>query len=62
MRMLLTAAVFALDLGGIVSILGAHRPARSKVLWVVLVVAVPLVGFAIWWLAGRRASIPSERS
>jgi hypothetical protein len=57
MRLLLTLAVFALDLWALVSILGARASARSKVAWMLAVLALPLVGFIYWWLAGPKASL-----
>ena len=54
---LLTLLVFALDLWALVSILGARAPVRSKLAWVLAVLALPLVGFLYWWLAGPKASL-----
>ena len=57
MRLLLTLAVFALDLWALVSILGSRAPVRSKVLWVLAVLALPMVGFLYWFLTGPKASL-----
>jgi hypothetical protein len=56
-RLILTLAIFILDLWALVSILGARATTKSKVVWIVAVVALPLAGFAAWWLAGPKASI-----
>lgn len=57
MRLLLTLAVFALDLWALVSILGSRARVRSKVVWILAVLALPLVGFLYWFLAGPKASL-----
>ena len=55
MRLLLTLGVFVLDLWALVSILGARAPVRSKVAWVLAVLALPLVGFLFWMRAGPKS-------
>jgi hypothetical protein len=45
-----------LDVWAIVSILGSSAGTGRKVLWVVLIVILPLLGFLIWLLAGPRAT------
>jgi hypothetical protein len=54
MRLLLTVAVFTLNLWALVSLFGARAPLRSKVLWTAAILALPLVGIAAWWLAGPK--------
>ncbi|MGG7645555.1 PLDc N-terminal domain-containing protein [Rhodovulum sp. YNF3179] len=44
-----------LDLWAIVSILGASATTGRKVLWILLVVLLPLLGFILWLIAGPRA-------
>jgi hypothetical protein len=48
-RLLLTLAVLALDLWAILSILGSSKRRRAKLGWIVLVVAVPVIGSIAWW-------------
>lgn len=48
--------LLALDIWAIVSIAGARVGTGSKVLWVLLVVLLPLIGFLIWFVAGPRSS------
>ena len=55
MRLILTVAVVVLDLWAIVSILGAAAPTRSKIGWILAVVALPVVGFLAWWRSGPKA-------
>lgn len=47
--------ILALDIWAIVSIIGSGTSTGKKVLWVLLVLILPLVGFIIWLLAGPRS-------
>ncbi|WP_428927379.1 PLDc N-terminal domain-containing protein [Marinibacterium sp. SX1] len=44
-----------LDIWAIVSIIGSASSTGSKVLWCLLVLLLPLVGFIIWLIAGPRS-------
>ena len=44
-----------LDIWAIVSIINSGATTGSKVLWCLLVVVLPLVGFIIWLIAGPRS-------
>lgn len=44
-----------LDVWAIVSVIGSAQSTGKKVLWVLLVLLLPLLGFLIWLLAGPRA-------
>ncbi len=46
--------VLALDIWAVVSIVGSGASTVSKVLWVLLVLILPIVGFIIWLVAGPR--------
>lgn len=48
--------ILALDIWAIVSIVNSSRSTSSKVLWTLLVVLLPLLGFIIWLIAGPRAN------
>ncbi len=48
--------VLLLDIWAIVSILGSSASTGSKVLWTLLVIVLPLLGFILWLLAGPRSS------
>ena len=48
--------LLVLNIWAIVSIFGSPSSTGSKVLWTLLVLILPLVGFIIWLLAGPRAS------
>jgi hypothetical protein len=43
------------DIWAIVNVLGSRSSTGSKVLWTVLIILLPLVGFIIWLVAGPRA-------
>ncbi|MHA7852536.1 PLDc N-terminal domain-containing protein [Roseovarius sp.] len=45
-----------LNIWAIVSIIGSRATTGRKVIWVVLVVLLPLLGFIMWLLAGPRAA------
>lgn len=48
--------ILALDIWAIVSIIGSSASTGKKVLWTLLVVVLPIVGFIIWLIAGPRSS------
>lgn len=47
--------VLVLDIWAIVSTIGSARSVLAKVLWVLLILLLPLIGFLIWLVAGPRA-------
>jgi len=48
--------ILALDLWALVSIVSSGRSTGSKVLWALLVILLPVLGFLVWIVAGPRAS------
>ena len=48
--------VLVLDVWAIVSIIGSDRGTGAKVLWVLLILVLPLLGFIIWLIAGPRSA------
>jgi len=46
--------ILALDIWAIVSIIGSGTTSGKKVLWVLLVLILPVLGFLIWLIAGPR--------
>jgi hypothetical protein len=48
--------VLVLALWAIVSILGSDASTGRKVLWTLLVLVLPVLGFLIWLIAGPRAA------
>lgn len=47
--------VLALDIWALVSIVGSEAGTGAKVLWCLLVILLPILGFLIWLIAGPRA-------
>ncbi|MDD8022473.1 MAG: PLD nuclease N-terminal domain-containing protein [Paracoccaceae bacterium] len=47
--------LLGLDIWALVSILNSGASTERKVLWALLVIVLPLLGFVIWLLAGPRA-------
>jgi hypothetical protein len=47
--------VLVLDVWAIVSVIGSHASTGKKVLWIILVILLPIVGFVIWLIIGPRA-------
>lgn len=52
---LLGIIVLILDLWAIISIVTSGRSVGAKVLWCLLVIILPIIGFIIWLIAGPRA-------
>lgn len=48
--------VLLLDIWAIISIVGSSASTGSKVLWVLLILLLPVLGFIIWLIAGPRAN------
>ncbi|ANB33733.1 PLDc N-terminal domain-containing protein [Rhodovulum sulfidophilum] len=48
--------VLVLDIWAIVSVLNSGTGTGNKVLWILLVLLLPLVGFIIWLIAGPRSA------
>lgn len=48
--------LLVLNVWAFVSIIGSKNSTGSKVLWCLLVLILPLLGFIIWLLAGPRSA------
>ena len=48
--------LLVLDLWAIISIVSSTESTGKKVLWCVLVILLPLLGFVIWLIAGPRGA------
>ena len=49
--------ILVLDIWAIISVIGSATSTGKKVLWTLLIVVLPLVGFLIWLVAGPRATV-----
>ena len=47
--------LLALNIWAIVSIIGSGVTTGKKVLWILLILVLPVLGFLIWLVAGPRA-------
>ena len=47
--------VLALDIWAIVNVIGSTASTGAKVLWTLLIIILPVVGFIIWFFAGPRS-------
>lgn len=47
--------VLALDIWAIVNIVGSAASTGAKILWTLLIIILPIVGFIIWFFAGPRS-------
>ncbi len=47
--------ILALDIWAIISIVGSNETTGKKVIWTLLVLILPLIGFIIWFVAGPRS-------
>ena len=48
--------ILVLDIWAIISIIGSAASTGKKVLWVLLVLILPVIGFIIWLIAGPRST------
>lgn len=48
--------LLALDIWALISIFSSGASTGAKVLWALLVIILPLVGFIIWLIAGPKSS------
>ena len=47
--------VLALDIWAIINIIGSTASTGAKILWTLLIIILPIVGFIIWFFAGPRS-------
>ncbi|MEL6360979.1 MAG: PLD nuclease N-terminal domain-containing protein [Pseudomonadota bacterium] len=48
--------ILVLDIWAIVSIIGSSASTGKKVIWTLLVLVLPILGFVIWFFAGPRSA------
>lgn len=54
--------IFAIDLWAIASVWRTTRSQGTKLGWAVLIFALPVIGFAIWGIAGPRGIVEPPSS
>jgi hypothetical protein len=55
MEFIFGIVVLILDIWAIVTIIGSGASTGAKVLWIILILILPIVGFIIWFFAGPRS-------
>ena len=53
---LLSLLILIADIWAIINIFQSSESTSNKVVWILVVLLLPLVGLAIWYFAGPRAS------
>ena len=48
--------ILALDIWGIINVLGSGATTGTKLLWILLIVILPVIGLIAWFLAGPRGA------
>jgi hypothetical protein len=48
--------VLVLNIWAIISIIGSNATTGAKVIWTLLVLVLPIIGFIIWLFAGPRSA------
>jgi Phospholipase_D-nuclease N-terminal len=48
--------LLALDIWAIVSVIGSNASTLAKVVWVLVILVLPLLGFIAWLIFGPRAA------
>ena len=46
--------ILALDIWAILQIIGSKEEDLKKVIWIVVIIALPLLGLIIWYFAGPK--------
>lgn len=57
-RLILALFVLVVDLWSVAAVLGAPVPRRTRWLWVVAIVLLPVAGWLVWLRLGPRPSPP----
>ncbi|WP_300038445.1 PLD nuclease N-terminal domain-containing protein [uncultured Roseobacter sp.] len=47
--------LLALNVWAIISVIGSSATTGRKVIWTLLILVLPLIGFVVWFLAGPRS-------
>ena len=47
--------VLVLDIWAIISVAGSNASTGSKVIWVLVILFLPVLGFIAWWLFGPKS-------
>ncbi|WP_111557952.1 PLDc N-terminal domain-containing protein [Paracoccus sediminilitoris] len=56
MGWLFSVIIFVLDVWAIAQIINTNTSTKAKVLWILLILVLPVIGFIIWYFAGPKSS------
>jgi len=59
MDFVLGILIFALDVWAIINIVSSPASTGAKLLWSLLILVLPVLGFIIWLVAGPRRAVPA---
>ena len=51
--------ILVLDLWAIISTINSHKSVGKKVLWCLIVILLPILGYLLWLFFGPRATRPA---
>lgn len=57
MGWLFSIIIFVLDVWAIAQIINTNVSTKSKILWILLIVILPVVGLIIWYFAGPKSNV-----
>ncbi|WP_378947703.1 PLDc N-terminal domain-containing protein [Paracoccus sp. R86501] len=56
MGWLFSVIIFVLDVWAIAQIINTNTSTKAKLLWILLIIVLPVLGFIIWYFAGPKSS------
>ena len=57
MGWLFSVIIFVLDVWAIAQIINTNVSTKSKILWILLIVILPILGLIIWYFAGPKSNV-----
>lgn len=48
--------ILALDIWGIINVIGSGSGTGAKILWILLILVLPVIGLIVWFMVGPRSS------
>ncbi|TJZ92153.1 hypothetical protein FA743_07800 [Paracoccus gahaiensis] len=57
MGWLFSIIIFILDVWAIAQIINTNVATRTKILWILLIVILPVLGLIIWYFAGPKSNV-----
>lgn len=57
MNWLFGIIIFVLDVWAIAQIINTNESNKTKILWILLIIILPIVGLIIWYFAGPKSNV-----